>query len=1122
MKKEPLSSLLLFQNHSQMKFLNIMRISTFILFLCVFSSFATKTVSQNAKVNITGNNLTIAEFIDQVEDQTDYLFVYSKSEVNPAASLDLNTGEKTVAQCLTEAFTGSDVKYAFENDYIVLTKNAIPSIAQQGRTVSGTVTDNNGEPVIGANVIVKGTTNGTVTDLDGNFSLQVPEGAVLQVSYIGYLNKDIPVGNQSDFRIELIEDTQTLDEVVVVGYGVQRKSDVTGSISVADADDILKTSSFNALAGLKGKASGVNIFTNSGQPGGATRVMIRGIGTINSSSNPLYVVDGVVMEDFQFLNPNDIERIEVLKDASATAIYGARGANGVIMVTTKRGLSGEGVSVSYNGYISLSHKASKMDVMNSAEFIEALKKSYDNYNNWYTADEKYEERELILSDPMLFNADGSPKYDTDWQDEATRSSISHNHQLSIQQGGKNSSVGAFLNFTDQQGIMLNTYMKRLNAKLTYDAKPTDWLSTSVNLLVNHTWQNDTDDGGGGQVPRRTMIEMPSIFPVKFSDGSWSNSFSTTDDFRFEAMTNPVHALEEMQRKRYRTQIFGNAALIFHLAPGLDLRTQFGVDSHLRKWKEYTPSGMINLSEDGYAYMSDTQMLFWQEETYLSYNNVFGKHRVNGTLGLSWQERTETDSSISTKGFADNFYGFDNMGAGTTPASPSSSYEKWAMNSYFIRGAYTYDDRYMATVTARMDGSSKFGENNKYAFFPSLGLGWLVSNENFFSDITWIDQLKLHTSYGITGNSEIGTYRSLATIASSTYLIDGKRQSYSYVSRLPNPDLEWEKTHQFDFGFNLNLFQNRLNFDVSYYQKLTKDLLLDRPVPRSTGFGSIIDNIGEVKNTGIDFMVNSVNLRNRDFSWTTTLNVNYNKNEIKKLGENNEDIFPGPNWVSGSQTILRVGESLSSFYGYERLGVWTEAERSEAEAAGARVGQAKRSKDKKVLGKGVPDFTGSFINNFSYKNFDLTVDLQFVAGVDILQQYYHSTEDRFGYTSGLKSILYDGYNGSNPNTMVQAIRNANLSGQSSELDSRWVCDGSYIRGNLIQLGYTFEPKTLKALKVSALRAYFSVNNAFVIHSSDFQGYDPEGTSHGDNQWGQNMFFFQYPKPRTYTLGVNVTF
>ncbi|MDR0537925.1 MAG: TonB-dependent receptor [Tannerellaceae bacterium] len=992
--------------------------------------------------------------------------------------------------------------------------------AQQPSRVTGTVVaSENGEPIIGASVIVKGTTNGAVTDFNGSYTISnVEPGATLLVSYVGYLPKEAVVGNRTVINFELVENTQALEEVVVVGYGTQRKSDVTGSIAVATAEDILKTSSFNALSGLKGKASGVNIFTNSGQPGGPTRVMIRGIGTINSSSNPLYVVDGVVMEDFQYLNPNDIERIEVLKDASAAAIYGARGANGVLLVTTKRGLTGDGVQLSYGGYVGIASPASRMEVMNSAQFMEAMRVSFENDRKWYGGTQTFS-----VNDPRLFDASGNPLYDTDWQKEATRTSISHNHQLSIQQGGKNSSVGAFLNYTDQQGVMINTFMKRINAKLTYDAQPKSWISTSINLLVNHTWQNDTDEGGGSQVARRTMIEMPPIFPVKWPDGTWSHSQST-DDFSFEAMANPVHLLSNQQRLRLRTQIFGNAALIFHLAKGLDFRTQFGVDAHLRKWKEYYTNDLINISyPNGYAYMSDTQQLYWQQENFLNYLNTFDRHRIYATAGLTWQQRTYANSTTNgISGFTDNFYGYNNLGVATNPGAPGSSWEEWSMNSYFLRGSYTYNDRYMATLTARMDGSSKFGKNNKYAFFPAVGIGWLVSNEDFMKNIAIIDQLKLHASYGVTGNSEISPYRSLAMISSGTYLIDGSRQAYSYASRLPNPDLQWEKTNQTDIGINLNLFGNRLNFDVSYYYKLTTDLLLDRPVPHSTGYSSVFDNIGSVSNRGIDFMLNTVNIKTKEFEWTSTVNLNYNRNRIEKLGENNEDIFPDPSWVSGPQTILRVGESTSSFWGYERLDVWTQEEEAEALAAGFRVGQAKRSVNKKILGKGIPDLTGSFINTFNYSNLDLTIDLQFVTGVEILQQFSHSAEDRFGYTSGLATILTEGYNGTNPNTMVQAVRNANLSGQSSELDSRWVCDGSYLRANVIQLGYTFDRKMLKTLNLSALRIYAGMNNAFVLHSKDFRGLDPEGTSQGDQQWGQNMFFYQYPKPRTVLVGLNVTF
>ena len=1090
---------------------------TLLIFAISLVQVSASVYSQSTKLTYDFQNKKVSEILMEIEETTEFRFFYQREQIDVDRRVNLQVTNKNVEEILNFLFQDQGISYRVMEDNLILL-TAEQKVSQQPQSVRGKITNAQGEPIPGATVVVKGTSNGTISDPEGNYRLtDVPGNATLVFSFVGMKSQELAVAGQTAINVRLEEETIGLEEVVAIGYGTQRKSDATGSISVATADEILKASPFNALAGLKGKVSGVNIFTNSGQPGGPTRVMIRGIGTINSSSNPLYVVDGVVMEDFQFLNPNDIERVDVLKDASATAIYGARGANGVIMVTTKRGIKGKGAQVSYNGSVSVSHKASKMDVMNAAEFMEAMDISFENDKKWYGGTTSF-----AVNDPNLFDSSGNPLYDTDWQDEATREAISHNHQLSIQQGGENSSVGAFLNYTDQQGVMLNTYMKRVNAKMTYDATPVEWLSTGVNILVNHTWQNDTDEGGGSQVARRTMIEMPAIFPVKWPDGSWVHSQST-DDFSFEAMANPVHLLETQERMRYRTQIFGNAQLTFHLLPGLDLRTQFGVDYHFRKWREYSPNDLINISApNGYAFMSDTQQFYWQEETYLTYTKNVGKHRINAMAGLSWQERTYNYMSMSATGFEDNSFSYYNLGAATNPGDPTSSYERWAMNSYFVRGAYTYNDKYMATVTARVDGSSKFGENNKYAFFPSVGLGWLVSQEDFMSDMTVIDQLKLHASYGVTGNSEIPVYRSLAIITSGTNLIDGVRQSTAYASRLANPNLKWEKTNQFDIGFNLNMFKNRLNFDASYYYKLTTDLLLDSPVPHSTGFTSIYENIGEVANYGIDFMVNSVNMQSDDFSWTTTLNLNYNKNEIKKLGQNDEDILPGPNWVSGSQTILRVGESLSSFWGYERLGVWTEEERTEAEAAGAKVGQAKRSAAKTILGKGIPDLTGSLINTFNYKNFDLTVDLQFVTGVDILQQFYHSAEDRFGYTSGLASILYEGYNGTNPNTMVQAIRNANLSGQSSEVDSHWAADGSYLRGNLIQLGYNFEASTLRAMRLSALRVYASVENAFVIHSDDFQGYDPEGTSQGDNQWGQNMFFYQYPKPRTISLGVNVTF
>ncbi len=996
------------------------------------------------------------------------------------------------------------------------------SAVQPQNPVSGTITDENGVPLPGVTIVVKGTTKGVVTDIEGRYTIpDVAAGDVLQISFVGMRSMEIPVSDRSMINITMKTDAIGLEEVVAIGYGVQKKSDVTGSVGVVSAEDVLERPAFNALQGMKGKVAGVNVFSNSGSPTGSTRVLIRGINSINTSTNPLYVVDGVVMENFSLVNPNDIERIEVLKDASSAAIYGARGANGVILITTKRGAKRGEVIVGYDGYISLGHMRKKMDLLNAEEWCEVIKRGYENapkYRDYAPGTEP----EIDFTDPNLFDSNGKPLYDTDWQEEATRTAVSHNHQLTFQQGNDKSSVGAFLNYSDIEGIMLNSWMKRINARIAYDAKPKEWLDFGINIMLNKTWENEIEESGGHQMPRRSMIEMVPIFPVKFPDGSWSSSASTSN-FGLEGIANPVHVLTTQDFLKNRTQLFGNSYLAFHLAPGLDLKTQFGFDNHFFEFKEYSPKDLLNISyPNARARINDSESAYWQEETFLSYVKTLSNHRINAVLGLSWQERTENGNRIDVRGFSDDFFKYNNIGAGSNPNAPSSYYESWSMNSYFFRFGYSYKDKYLTTVTARADGSSRFGENNKYGFFPSAGFGWVVSNEDFLKDSNLIDYLKLRASYGVTGNTELGTYRSLATISGGTLLLNGERANYNVVTRLANPDLEWEKTDQFNIGFNLAMLDQRVSLETDFYYKLTKDLLLARPVPHSTGFSSVFDNIGQVSNRGIDFMLTTRNVQGGAFNWESIISLNYNKNRIEALGENNEDIFPGPWWVSGSQTILRVGESLGSFWGYERVGIWGTDEAAEAAEVGAVPGVAKRSGERKILGKGLPDLTGSFINRFNYKNFDLVVDLQFVWGVEIMQQFMHSTEDRTGYANGLSTILYDGWTEQNQDTRVQQIRNASLNGQSSEVDSHWVCDGSYLRGNQVLLGYTFGDRFSDNIGISSCRLYASVENFFVIHSDDFKGYDPEATSWGWNQWGQNIFFFQYPKPVTVTLGVNVKF
>ncbi|SEK93505.1 SusC/RagA family TonB-linked outer membrane protein [Parapedobacter koreensis] len=994
-----------------------------------------------------------------------------------------------------------------------------------GVTVSGIVksvdaTQGN-PPLSGVSVMLKGTEKGTTTDEFGRFAIEVPSTeSVLVFSYLGYQSQEIAVAGNRTLEVLLTPNDQQIDEVVVVGYGTQRKSDLTGSVAVLSGDDLLKAPVSNPLQGMKGRVAGVNVFLNSGSPSGSPRILIRGLGTINSSSNPLFVVDGVVMENIQFLNPNDIERMEVLKDASSTAIYGARGANGVVLISTKRGAKVSGTIVGYDGFATVGVLPRKLDVLNAQEYMEVLERGFANYAK-YNPDGS--PPAFTRNDPRLFDAQGNPLYDTDWQEEATRTAFSNTHQFSVQTKADNSSFGAFLNYANLQGIMLSSWVERVNGKIAYDAQPKKWLSLGINLLANYTRENEFEEGGGHQMPRRSMLEMPPIFPVKFPDGTWANSSMITDAYGLEAIPNPVHVLETQDRLRKRQQLFGNAYLTFHILPGLDLRTQFGFDKHDNNIQEYSPTDLINISAPlGYAYLENQRSFYWQEETYLNYNKEFGEHRINSALGLSWQQRNYENNYISAQGFADDFFRFNAIQSASQPGAPGSSYDKWTMNSYFLRGNYSFKNRYLVTVTGRVDGSSRFGENNKYGIFPSAGLGWVLSEESFLSGIERLNELKLRSSFGITGNTEIPTYQSLGTISTGTTLLNGSRVSQSYVNRLPNPNLEWEKTKQFDIGFDLALFNRRLSMSVDYYYKLTTDLLLDKPVPTSTGFTGVRDNIGSVSNRGVEILVSGAPVANDALRWQSTLNFSYNKNRIEALGENDEDIFPGPNWVSGSQTILRVGEPLSSFWGYRRLGTWGTDEAAEAAAVGAIPGEAKRSADRMVIGKGLPDWVGSFVNNVSYKNFDLTVDVQFVFGVNILQQFFHSMQDRTGYSNGFASTLYESWTEDNQNTMIQQIRNGPYSGQNSEVDDHWVADGSYIRGNLISLGYNFGDLALNKWNLKGLRIYASVQNAFLVKSDDFKGYDPEATSWGGDQWGQNIFFFQYPNPRTFTLGTSFQF
>ncbi|HEV2481847.1 MAG TPA: SusC/RagA family TonB-linked outer membrane protein, partial [Puia sp.] len=899
------------------------------------------------------------------------------------------------------------------------------------------------------------------------------------------------------------------------------------SVASVKAGEILAQPITNVLEGLQGRVAGVDIALNSGAPGGLASVIIRGIGSINSSTDPLYVVDGVAMENIQYLNPYDIQNVEVLKDASSTSIYGARGSNGVILITTKRGAGQRGTVVSYDMSISEGNLEHEMKTLNSTQWLGVLAGGMANNSIWGVPP-----RKLDLSDTRLFNTDGTPKYNTDWQKASTRTAVSNNHELSIQTRGENSSTGVFLNYTYNQGIMLNSDLRRYNIRVTHDAKLAQWVDLGMNALINYSKENEVDPTTGANTPTRTMIEMPRIFPVKFPDGTWANNqVSSTFSF-LDAAENPAKVLLQQTHLNTRTQVFGNVFFNFHITHDLDFKTQFGVDLQNNQADYYSPSDLLNISanQKGVASINSEQYSYWQQENYLTYKKTFGEHHINALLGASWQERIDEQLNGSSQYFSDDYYRQYNLGAGSQPNAPASSYDRWAINSYFARVGYSYADKYLLTLTERIDGSSRFGANNKYGYFPSVGAGWVVSKEDFMSAIPVINYLKLRASYGLTGNTEIGSYQSLSTIGSGTTLLNGSRAASSSINGLPNPNLKWEKAAQTDAGFELQLFQGRIAMEADYYYKKTTDLLLSLPIPTSTGFGGVLSNIGSMSNQGMDLVLTTRNIEGRDFSWTTSFTANYNKNKVLSLGSNNTDIFPGPFWgpVSDGFTILRVGQPAGSFWGYKRLGTYSTADVEAGLAADPsfpyKAGEEKESASKYILGHGSPNWNGSFVNTFRYKAFDLMIDLQYSQGASIAQAFLFSSEDRTGYSNSLITEL-NAWTPTHQNTDIQQLRFAPDAGQSAAFDSHWVANGSFIRGRNLVLGYNMTPQQLSALHIKRLRFYVSAQNLFLIMSSQYKGYDPQSVSWntpGAPPFGQNIEFYQYPKAKTFTAGVNMSF
>ena len=1016
-------------------------------------------------------------------------------------------------------------------------------------TVRGTIKDENGEPLQGASVVVKGTTTGTMTDLKGNFTLNVPSPqSVLVISFTGLETKEITVGNQTVFNIQLQVDSETLQEVVVVGYGTQRKSDVTGAVGSVKESQLRERPAASLNQALAGRIAGVQVNSNSGRPGGQTNIRIRGFSSINTTNNPLYVIDGVILpvgsqtqnsNAIDYLNPNDIASVEVLKDASSTAIYGARGANGVILVTTKRGTAGGG-KVTYDVDFSVpTIGPNRVEMLSAQEYVDIENLSYENaqtYDPAGWAEGKYiDPRIKRLSLPQLFDSNGNPLYNTDWLEESTQNKLSQNHQLGFSGGNAENTYGVFVNYREDNGLLLNSYLKRYSGRFTFDSQMKEWMKVGGSLNYTNQEENLVDIGTGGLNSVRMITESFSFLPVRYPDGTWADNQNYPGA---EGGSNPVHILTDRKYILQTQNALGNVYANFDLAPGLEFRSVLGANVVTRGRNEYNGRSLYGISFDqrGSSFLDNNRENYWSFENYLTYNKRLGTdHSFTGLLGLSWQETNIFGFSASAQNFSTDYFEYNNIGSASTPNPGGSRRARFAFNSYFGRLNYSFKDKYLLTATGRMDGSSKFGENHKYAFFPSAALAWRVSQEDFLKDNRTISNLKLRTSYGITGNSEINTYASQSLLGSGyAAIINDTRVTGVGTNRLANPDLKWEKTAQYDFGVELGLFRNRITLESDIYYRKTTDMLLAAPVPTSSGYGSITRNIGSMENKGWEFGINTVNITNDNFSWNTSFNISMNRNKVLSLATPADIFGLGNPGFTNETGIIRVGEPVGSFWGLVRLGTWSEAERAEAaKFSSYRAGKtllpgdvkyldvngdyAINDADRMIIGNGNPKGWGAFQNSFRYKNLDLSVELQFSYGNEVLNMSKHSGEDRVGIANSYSSVL-DAWTPQNQNTPIAAIRDTRA-GYVTNVDTRWLEDGSFIRGRNLLLGYTFPTAITQKLHLNRLRIYTTVQN-FLL-STKFSGNDPEVTTYS-NPFAQGQTFFDYPKPTTYMLGLNVGF
>ena len=972
------------------------------------------------------------------------------------------------------------------------------------QSITGTVLDQNGQPIPGASVTLQGTTKGTVTDFDGNFTIEASSGDTLEVSFVGFQSQEIAITNQTSLNITLTEDVESLSEVVVIGYGSVKKSDLTGSVSSLQSDDFNQGAQTSANQLIQGRSAGVQITQSSAQPGGGFSVRVRGATSIGAGNEPLYVIDGLPAAPINALNPSDIQSIEVLKDASATAIYGSRGANGVILITTKQGKTGK-LQVNYETYAGFQQVENKLDLLSGPE--------YASFINGVLTDNG----DMPRFTPEELSAIGAG---TDWQDELFRTAKVQNHQFSVSGGNEDTKFYASLNYYNQEGVVISSGIKRYTAKVNVSHTGERFnfginLNTSVVQDDNVRLGNDFNTRAG---VIGSALQYDPTQPVYDENGEYTRS--DVD------LNNPV-ALAETYRPRQETdRTFGTTFVEYEFVKGLSAKANLGIDrSNGRSDLFVSPATKLGEQLSGQASISQGKTTSYLMELTSNYEHDFGEdHSLTALLGVSYQEFNFEGFNAESRDFPSQQFGTNNLSAGNIDTyNVGSSRNRNQLLSYIGRANYIYKGRYLLTATIRADGSSRFGENNKYGYFPSVALGWRLSDEPFLEDSDVLSDLKLRGSYGVTGNQEIGNYTAISILGKvGDAVFNGSTSTAIAPLTLPNPDLKWEQTEQTNVGVDFGFFNNRLTGSADYYVKKTSDLLLSLPVPLTSGFGVTQANVGDSRNEGFEFLLESKNFVG-DFKWSTSLNFSTVKNKVTNLGEL-PFIYQGNLRFLDDFTILKVGESLNSYFGYKTDGIFrSQAEVDASAQPGSAPGQIRfadinddgaiDADDRVILGNPFPDFNVGLSNSFSYKGISLDVFFQGSVGNELLNFSRLESESPIELIRNRLRYVSDRWTPDNPNSPNPSY--TQLLGNRA-INDRVVEDASYLRLKNVRLGYSFPELKIKGIR--SLSVFATAQNVFTI--TDYSGFNPDVNSFGNSNI--RLDYNAYPLARTITLGFNIGF